>query len=254
MAITMLLSIYLATTFHTSLLFNVFGLKPGPIVNTIYYIYNRSSLTIFTSWLVLQNWPNGEPSKKEEIKAWIRAKLLGKTEDKMRSPKDAQTGSNNVLERLVDKLNRNVHGDESKRNSLKDEKNATRKVSSSESTSDLSDHVNYESFTQAEQSRTQDKNNNTYDFYNRKLIDLPENVEHTKSSVERRSSDDSRSNDKSNDKDDTAGDNKRTRKTNSIMIWPKLSRSIYYSHFFYLIHSLFNVNKPQKSDLFSMVS
>lgn len=39
--ITLILLIYVITTFHSSLIFNVFNVKPRPILNAIYFLYNR---------------------------------------------------------------------------------------------------------------------------------------------------------------------------------------------------------------------
>ena len=253
MLITIVLLIYFSSTFHTSLLYNVFKITPNSkLVNTIYYIYNRSSFTLFISWLILQNYPNGQPSKREEVKAFLRKYLSGS--------KKANVGKDSLLEKLIDKLNKNLHNvkdkkienddDVKKSDQLKVDKIiVTRKVSSSESTSDLSDHL----YVNDEQDTNNNSNNSaSFDFYNRKLIDLPE--------------EDVFKSDKQIDKNIMKYDSKEeansketskrssSRKSNSnLMYWVKLSKSIYYSHFFYLLYSLFNVNNLQKSDLWSML-
>ena len=236
--ITIALFFYSASAYHSSILFNVLKVKPNPLLNMIFYLYNRLSFMILSSWLILVYFPNGTPSRKDEMMAWLRG---GRNEK-----------SSSLLLLIVNRLNRSLYDKDEgmnengkNKNELKDElKNelkvtcAKRKVSSSESTSDLSDYS-----LQPESS--EDRNNN-FGFYDRRLIDLPEDrlldrqltvaeSKREKTSEERQEI------------------NKRPRKS-VVQIWPKLSRSIYYSHYFYLLYACFNVNGPQRSDMLSMVS
>lgn len=283
MLVTTVLMLYFASTFHTSILFNVFKVKPNPLLNTAYYLYNRSSFTILTGWLIYRHYPNGTPTKRDEIKAWVRKRLGG-----------------GLLEILVERINRNLYGKEaekveqckgeqseprehSKKNNrdqcnsehsksdhsnsenelkVKDTSAAKRKVSSSESTSDLSDYSLLN-----ESSDAQDRNNN-FCFYDRRLIDLPEErpldkqlseqlpLERVPLASEKPSLQKSLHKQSSNEKtsdDERKETNKRPRR-HTVQIWPKLSRSIYYSHFFWLLYSCFNVNAAQRSDIMSVVS
>lgn len=231
MFITVGIFLYFSSTFHSSILFNVFKVKPSPLLNTIYYLYNRSSFTLLASWLILRYFPNGTPTRKDEIKAWLRR---GRGQEK---------SSGGLLEALVERLSRNLYGKEevgkakSEASQCENElkvKDAKRKVSSSESTSDLSDYS-----LLPDSSEGQDRNNNN--FYDRRLIDLPEDRLLDKPVVGKTSDDERKET-----------QNKRPRKP-TVQIWPKLSRSIYFSHFFYLLYSCFNVNGAQRSDILSMV-
>jgi hypothetical protein len=255
MIITLLLVVYFSSTFHTSILYNVLKLQPNPIFNMAYYLYNRSSFIMLISFLILQNYPNGEESKSEEVKAFIRSYLLlGK-----RKPK-----GNSLLENFVDRLNSSLYGKKDKKEIMKsndnaknnqslkiiDERNAKRKVSSSESTSDLSDHP-YANDDSLELNKNQDRNNNTsHDFYCKKLINLPEENSEERKLIDK--FDHKLLTDKLSDKEEQQL-NKRIKKSN-LGVWVNLSKSIYYSHFFYLLYSQFNVFSPQKSDLISLVS
>ena len=170
------------------------------------------------------------------MKAWLRR---GREQEK----------SGGLLEHLVERLSRNLYGKDEDKTVRKDAcrngsengksenelkvKDTKRKVSSSESTSDLSDYSLLPESTEG-----QDRNNN-FCFYDRRLIDLPEDKLLDKQ-LSRVSDDERRET------------NKRPRKP-AVQIWPKLSRSIYYSHYFYLLYSCFNVNGAQRSDFLSMV-
>lgn len=185
------------------------------------------------AWLILQYYPNGTASKKEEIKDWFKQNLLRKKinviKDANRSEQEIKNDTKNII---------------------------NRKVSSIESTSDLSD---YSIQTDLLDNQISDKNNNTsYDFYNRKLINFDEEdkMDNQKSELIYKSviideKLDKKLNKKTNE-NNTKELNKRF-KISNLEVWIKLSRSIYYSHFFYLIYSLFNVNNAQKSDFLSVV-
>lgn len=265
MMITVCLIVYFTTTFHSAILYNVFNVKKSPILNTIYFIYNRSSFTLLVSWLILQNYPNGEPSKKEEVKKWYKSLFCRKRNDRK------EIGQQNMLDGLVDDLNKNINGSDDQSNDNYCEnyceklrskgasqlkvynETAKRKISSSESTSDLSDHLNEECFAELiSDKKLQDTNNNpVFDFYDKKLINFDtepvkkdKKTEDNKTNLSKKDEPKSRENKKQ--------DSKQTRPS-SILIWIRLDRSIYYSHFFYLIYSLFNVNHAQESDLVSMM-
>lgn len=234
MLITIGILLYFTSTFHSSILYNVLKVKPSPLLNTVYYLWNRSSFTVLAGWLILRYYPNGTPTRKDELKAWIRTRFRSCT-----GPAGKGSG---LLENLVERLSRNLYGKEDGEKSkselkVKDTPSATkRKVSSSESTSDLSDYS-----LLPESGDGQDRNNNSaFCFYDKRLIDLPEDKQLLLGKQSGKTNDDERT-------------NRRPAKRPTVQIWPKLSRSIYYSHFFWLLYSCFNVNGAQPSDIVSMV-